>query len=70
MFIRFRETYGGLHLKYKIDPDIAVFGKSIANGIPLTVVIGSKNIMDKASKSFISSTFGPILWLQYYFWLH
>ena len=53
----FRETYGGLHLKYKIDPDIAVFGKSIANGIPLTVVIGSKNIMDKASKSFISSTF-------------
>ena len=53
----FRETYGGLHLKYKIYPDIAVFGKSIANGIPLTVVIGNKNIMDKASKSFISSTF-------------
>ena len=23
----FRETYGGLHLKYKITPDICIFGK-------------------------------------------
>ena len=28
--------------KYKVNPDIAVFGKSIANGIPLTTVIGKK----------------------------
>ncbi len=53
----FRENYGGLHLKYKINPDIAVFGKSIGNGIPITAIIGRKNIMQSATKSFISSTF-------------
>ena len=25
----FREQYGGLHLKYKVNPDIAMFGKAI-----------------------------------------
>lgn len=53
----FRETYGGIHLKYKVYPDIAVFGKSIANGIPLTAIIGKEYIMNKAKDSFISSTF-------------
>ena len=53
----FRETFGGLHKKYNMNPDIAVFGKSIANGIPLTAIIGKKDVMDKAKKSFISSTF-------------
>ena len=52
-----RETFGGLHKKYKVNPDIAVFGKSIANGIPLTAVIGKKEIMDFSKQSFISSTF-------------
>ena len=53
----FRETFGGLHKKYKVYPDIAVFGKSIANGIPLTAVIGTNEIMKYSNKSFISSTF-------------
>ena len=53
----FREVYGGLHMKYKVYPDLAVFGKSIANGIPLTVVLGKKEVMDNAENSFISSTF-------------
>ena len=53
----FRETFGGLHKKYNVNPDIAVFGKSIANGIPLTAIIGKQSVMDKAKKSFISSTF-------------
>ena len=53
----FRETYGGLHKKYKIYPDLAVFGKSLGNGIPITAVIGKKEIMNHAKKSFISSTF-------------
>ena len=34
-----------------------MFGKSIGNGIPITAVIGKKEIMIKARKSFISSTF-------------
>lgn len=53
----FRETNGGLHKKYKTYPDIAVFGKSLGNGIPITAVLGKKEIMNKAMKSFISSTF-------------
>ena len=32
------ETYGGLHLKYKIYPDM--FGKAIGNGYALTAVVG------------------------------
>jgi glutamate-1-semialdehyde aminotransferase/aryl-alcohol dehydrogenase-like predicted oxidoreductase len=53
----FRETFGGLHKKYKINPDIAVFGKALGNGIPITSVIGTKEIMKSGEESFISSTF-------------
>ena len=38
----FRETYGGLHLKYKIYPDMVMFGKAIGNGYALTAVVGKK----------------------------
>jgi|TARA_B100001964_G_scaffold40589_1_gene44493 glutamate-1-semialdehyde aminotransferase len=53
----FRETYGGLHKKYKINPDMAIFGKAIGNGYPITAIIGKKKIMMCAEKTFISSTF-------------
>jgi glutamate-1-semialdehyde 2,1-aminomutase len=53
----FRETYGGIHLKYKIYPDIAMFGKAIGNGYALTAIIGKKKIMNESKNTFISSTF-------------
>ena len=53
----FREVLGGLHLKYKVFPDICIFGKAIANGIPLTAIIGKGFVMSFAKLSFISSTF-------------
>ena len=53
----FRETFGGLHKKYKINPDIAVFGKALGNGYAITAVIGKREIMQNSKKSFISSTF-------------
>tara|TARA_Y100001968_G_scaffold271191_1_gene262727 strand:- start:5309 stop:6613 length:1305 start_codon:yes stop_codon:yes gene_type:complete len=53
----FRQTFGGLHLKYQVNPDIAVFGKALGNGYAITAVIGIEAIMKEASKSFISSTF-------------
>lgn len=61
----FRETFGGLHIKYNIEPDISVFGKALGNGYAITAVIGKKKIMDSSKKSFISSTFwseriGPV----------
>ena len=53
----FRETFGGLHLKYKINPDIAIFGKALGNGYAITSVIGKSHVMEAAQKTFISSTF-------------
>jgi glutamate-1-semialdehyde aminotransferase len=53
----FRQTFGGLHLKYKINPDICLLGKSLGNGYPINAVIGTKQVMNMAKNSFISSTF-------------
>ncbi len=53
----FRETFGGLHKKYKIEPDIAIFGKALGNGYAITSIIGKRSIMDAAQSTFISSTF-------------
>jgi len=53
----FRETFGGLHLKYKINPDIATFGKALGNGYAVNAVLGTESIMDYANSTFISSTF-------------
>ena len=53
----FRETFGGLHLKYKINPDIATFGKALGNGYAINSIIGTDPVMDYANSTFISSTF-------------
>jgi len=53
----FRETFGGLHKKYKVYPDMCILGKAIGNGYPLTVVMGKEEIMQNAQDTFISSTF-------------
>ena len=53
----FRETYGGLYKKYGVEPDIAMYGKTIGNGYALTAVIGRRSVMEAAQKTFISSTF-------------
>ncbi|MDY0277404.1 MAG: aminotransferase class III-fold pyridoxal phosphate-dependent enzyme [Acholeplasma sp.] len=55
----FRLTCGGSHLDSRIgiNPDIAVFGKAIANGYPITAIIGKSRVMKSAQDSFISSTF-------------
>ena len=52
----FHDYYGGIHLKLKVTPDIAIFGKSIANGYPISAIIGKKKIMNKSQDTFISST--------------
>jgi glutamate-1-semialdehyde aminotransferase len=53
----FRQTYGGLHKLFNINPDIAVFGKALGNGYAINAIIGKKTIMQSAQSSFISSTF-------------
>ena len=53
----FRETFGGLFNKYGVNPDMAIFSKTIANGYALSAVVGRKDIMEAAQGSWISSTF-------------
>ncbi len=53
----FRETFGGLHKKYGVEPDIAMFGKALGNGYAITATIGRREIMEAAQNTFISSTF-------------
>lgn len=53
----FRETFGGLHAKYKVNPDIVMYGKALGNGYAITAVVGTKEVMEAAQSSFISSTF-------------
>ena len=52
-----RMHLGGVHLKYGLMPDIAVFAKAIGNGHPMAAIIGRRRIMDAAQTSFISSTY-------------
>ena len=53
----FRETFGGLHKKFGVEPDMAVYGKTLGNGYAITAVVGREDIMRAAEASFISSTF-------------
>ena len=53
----FRENFGGLHLKYNVNPDICLFGKALGNGYPINSIIGKKEIMKSLDSTFISSTF-------------
>lgn len=65
----FRETFGGIHKKYLVEPDMAIFGKALGNGYAITAIIGRRHIMEYAQSTFISSTFwteriGPVAALK------
>jgi glutamate-1-semialdehyde 2,1-aminomutase len=53
----FRQTFGGLHKLYAVEPDMAIFGKALGNGYAITATIGRREVMEAAQSSFISSTF-------------
>ncbi len=53
----FRESFGGIHMSYNIEPDIAMYGKTLGNGYAITAVVGKRAIMEAAQSTFISSTF-------------
>jgi glutamate-1-semialdehyde 2,1-aminomutase len=61
----FRLITGGAHLRFHLEPDVAVFAKAISNGYPMAAIIGRSAIMEAAQTSFISSTYwteriGPV----------
>ena len=58
--IGWRLGLGGAHLRYGIEPDIAVFAKTTGNGHPIAAVVGNADTMQAAQNTFISSA----LWTE------
>ena len=52
----YRMCAGGIHRRYGIYPDIAVFAKSMANGYAMSAILGTEAVMQSAQSTFISST--------------
>jgi glutamate-1-semialdehyde aminotransferase len=56
----FRMSMGGAQRYYGVTPDLACFGKAMANGYAIAVVCGKAEIMKMGEKEvFISSSFFP-----------
>ena len=54
----FRFSEGGAQELFNVIPDISTFGKGIANGFPLSVISGKREIMMEMEEIFFSGTFG------------
>jgi glutamate-1-semialdehyde 2,1-aminomutase len=52
----FRLATGGYQQYADVVPDLAAFGKALANGFPLSAVCGKAALMDAVKKTWISST--------------
>ena len=52
----FRLATGGYQQYADVVPDLAAFGKAMANGFPLSAVVGDRDVMNAARKTWISST--------------
>ena len=53
----FRQTFGGIHKMFGVNPDLLVLGKALGNGYAVTAVLGKEQIMNNIKNTFISSTF-------------
>lgn len=54
----FRFAKGGAQEEFQVTPHLSTFGKGIANGYPLSVVCGKRDIMKEMENIFFSGTFG------------
>ncbi|MBM3132192.1 MAG: aminotransferase class III-fold pyridoxal phosphate-dependent enzyme [Chloroflexi bacterium] len=54
----FRMSLGGAQEYFGVTPDMATFGKGMANGMPLSAVVGCKALMKEFEEVFFSTTFG------------
>lgn len=54
----FRIHKKGSYGLFKVAPDLACFGKALGNGIPISVILGNKDIMNIFEDIFFSFTFG------------
>lgn len=54
----FRYSNGGAQQLFGVTPDLATFGKGVANGYPLSAVAGPRHLMKLMEEVFFSFTFG------------
>ena len=54
----FRMHLGGAQSFFGVTPDLAAFGKSMGNGMPIAAVVGRRDIMAFFNEIFFSTTFG------------
>ena len=52
-----RASIGGIQEYLGVIPDMTIHAKAMSNGYPMGVVLGSKEIMEPASRMFISSSY-------------
>jgi glutamate-1-semialdehyde 2,1-aminomutase len=54
----FRFANGGAQEMFGVTPDLSTFGKGMANGMPISAVVGKAEIMEEMENIFFSGTFG------------
>ena len=54
----FRFSRGGAQELFGVIPDLSTFGKGMANGFPLSAVVGRRDVMMEMEEIFFSGTFG------------
>jgi glutamate-1-semialdehyde aminotransferase/spore coat polysaccharide biosynthesis protein SpsF (cytidylyltransferase family) len=54
----FRIALGGAMEHYRVTPDLACIGKAMANGYPVSAVVGRRDLMQVFDEIFFSFTFG------------
>lgn len=54
----FRYANGGAQELFRVTPDLATFGKGLANGYPVSAVAGRADVMQMMEEVFFSFTFG------------
>ena len=54
----FRVATAGVQEYFGVTPDLAVFAKGIANGMPLAAYVGRADVMEGVYKAVVSSTYG------------
>jgi glutamate-1-semialdehyde aminotransferase len=53
----FRLAIGGAQEYYNVIPDLATFGKSMANGYCISALVGRSDVMDAKQETWLSTTF-------------
>jgi glutamate-1-semialdehyde aminotransferase len=54
----FRFSNGGAQELFGVVPDLSTFGKGMANGMPISAIVGKAEVMNEMENVFFSGTFG------------